>query len=123
MNDCLSFFLVPSRSSSTPLYPQNVASQKTCPNSFLFHYFHLRLTFESIKELGSASNLTTRTVIRIQCQDFNQWISGQKIITNMVCKSSNGFEFKIIAKNMDIFQECLNTILIKTKIQKHMFKL
>jgi hypothetical protein len=41
----------------------------------------------------------------------------------MVCKSSNGFEFKIIAKNMDIFQECLNTILIKTKIQKHMFKL
>jgi hypothetical protein len=27
---CLSFFLVPSRSSSTPLYPQNVMSQKMC---------------------------------------------------------------------------------------------
>jgi hypothetical protein len=26
------------------------------PNSLLFHYFHFRLTFGSIKELGSASN-------------------------------------------------------------------
>ncbi len=26
-----------------------------CPNSLLFRYFHLRFTFEFIKELGSAS--------------------------------------------------------------------
>ncbi len=38
-----------------PFYPQSVASQGVCPNSLLFHYFHFRLTFESIKELGSAS--------------------------------------------------------------------
>ncbi len=49
------FFLIPSRSSNTPLYPQSVVSQGACPNSSLFHCFHLRLTFESIKELGSTS--------------------------------------------------------------------
>jgi len=60
MNDCLLLFLVPSRSSSTPLYPQRVASQGACPNSLLFHYFHFKFTFESIKELENASpNLKT----------------------------------------------------------------
>ncbi len=54
MIKCLSFFVVSSWSSSMPLYPQSVASQAACPNSFLFRYFHFRLTFESIKELGSA---------------------------------------------------------------------
>ncbi len=33
--------LSPSRSSSTPLYPWNVVSQKTRPNSFSFRYFQL----------------------------------------------------------------------------------
>jgi hypothetical protein len=51
----LSIFLVPSQSSSTPLYPLSAASQRACPNSLFFCCFHLRLTFESIKELGSAS--------------------------------------------------------------------
>ncbi len=54
---CLSFFLVPSRSSNTPLYPQNVANQGMRPDSLLFHYFHFILTFESIKELETASVL------------------------------------------------------------------
>jgi hypothetical protein len=54
---CLSFFLVPSRSSSTPLYPQNATSQGACPNSLLFHYLRFRLTFESIKELGGVSRI------------------------------------------------------------------
>ncbi len=52
---CLLFFLVSSRSSSTPLYPQSATSQGACPNSLLFCCFHFILTFESIKELGSAS--------------------------------------------------------------------
>jgi hypothetical protein len=52
---CLSFFLVPSQSSSTPLYPRSVASQGTCPNSLFFRCFQFRLMFESIKELGSMS--------------------------------------------------------------------
>jgi hypothetical protein len=38
-NWCLSLFLVPSRSSSTPLYPENVARKGACPNSLLFCYF------------------------------------------------------------------------------------
>ncbi len=53
---CLSFFLVPSQSSSIPLYPQSVASQGMCPNSLLFRCFQFRFRFESIKELGSASH-------------------------------------------------------------------
>ncbi len=36
---CLSFFLVPSRSSNTPFYPQSAASQGACPNSLLFRCF------------------------------------------------------------------------------------
>jgi len=32
-----------------------VSMAHTCPNSSLFHYFHLKLTFESIKELENAS--------------------------------------------------------------------
>jgi hypothetical protein len=62
---CLSFFLVPSRSSSTPLYPQSVVNQGACPNSMLFHCFQFRLTFESIKELGSASQYLTIMIIPI----------------------------------------------------------
>ncbi len=52
--DCLSFFLVSSRSSNTPLYPQNATNQRACPNSWFFYCFHFIFTFESIKELGSA---------------------------------------------------------------------
>jgi hypothetical protein len=52
---CLSFFLVPFRSSSTPLYPQSATNQEACPQLFTFSLFHFRLTFESIKELESAS--------------------------------------------------------------------
>jgi hypothetical protein len=52
----LSFFVIPSRNSNTPLYPQSVASQRTCFDSLFFHCFHFKLIFESIKELGSASH-------------------------------------------------------------------
>ncbi len=51
--NCLSIFLVPYRSFSTPFYPQSATSQGACPNSLLFRCFRLRLTFEPIKELGS----------------------------------------------------------------------
>ncbi len=57
---CLLIFLVPSRSSSTPLYPQSAMSQGTCPSSLFFYCFHFRLTFESIKELGGASLTPTK---------------------------------------------------------------
>ncbi len=36
-------------------YPQSVVSQGTCLNSLLFRCFHFKLTFESMKELGSVS--------------------------------------------------------------------
>jgi hypothetical protein len=38
-----------------PLYPQSATSKGVCPNSLFFCRFPFRLTFESIKELGSAS--------------------------------------------------------------------
>jgi len=53
---CLSLFLVPSQSSNTPFYPQSAASQGMCFGSLLFRCFKSRLTFESIKELGSLSS-------------------------------------------------------------------
>jgi hypothetical protein len=48
----LSIFLVPSRSSNTPFYPQSVVNQGAHPSSLLFR---LKLTFKSIKELESVS--------------------------------------------------------------------
>jgi hypothetical protein len=53
---CLSLFLVPSRSSSTPLYPSKCWELKSMPQALnLFVVFHFRLILEFIKELGSAS--------------------------------------------------------------------
>jgi hypothetical protein len=52
---CLSFFLFPSRSSNTPLYPWSVTIQGACLDSLFFRCFHCRLSFESVKELGNAS--------------------------------------------------------------------
>jgi hypothetical protein len=54
-NWCLSLFLIPIPELQHALYPQSATSQGACPNSLLFCCFHLRLTFESIKEIGSAS--------------------------------------------------------------------
>jgi len=50
---CLSLFLVPSWSSSTPLYPQSVTNQGACLDSLLFRCVQFRFTFESIKEFRS----------------------------------------------------------------------
>jgi len=52
----LVIFLVPSRSSNTPLYPQSATSHGTCPQLLILSLFHFKFTFESIKELGSASH-------------------------------------------------------------------
>jgi hypothetical protein len=62
-----------------PFYPQSVASQRTYPNSLSFHCFHLRLAYESIKELGGVwswiffsynciSSLTTLGIPRSQIE-------------------------------------------------------
>jgi len=37
------------------LYPRSVESQGACPNFVFFRCFHLRFTFEFIKEVGSVS--------------------------------------------------------------------
>jgi hypothetical protein len=55
LNSCFSFFIIPSRSSNMPLYPRRVVSQGVCPDSLFFHCSQFKLSFESIKELGSAS--------------------------------------------------------------------
>ncbi len=58
--NCLSFFVVSSRISSTPLYPQSVMNQGACLDYLFFRYFHFRFPFESIKELENASYGMTR---------------------------------------------------------------
>jgi hypothetical protein len=39
---CFSFFLIPSRSSSTPLYPQSATNQETCPQLLALPLFSLQ---------------------------------------------------------------------------------
>jgi hypothetical protein len=51
-----------SQSSSTPFYPRNVVRQGMYPNCLLFRCVHLGLTFESIKELGSASHRIVKKI-------------------------------------------------------------
>jgi hypothetical protein len=53
VNKACHFFLVPSRSSSTPLYPSIVLwAREHAPTPCPFAVFSLGLTFESRKELG-----------------------------------------------------------------------
>jgi len=69
------FFNLPSpilKLQHTPL-PQNVASQGTCPNFLLFHCFHFRLTFESIKELGSTSSWLCGDEMKTLTVGFKNW--------------------------------------------------
>ncbi len=87
MIKCLSIFLVPSRSSSTPFYPQSVASQRACPNSLFFRCFHFKLTFESIKELGGVLQTLPKDKKKIGCK----WV--YKIKHNV-----NGFMSKYKAR-------------------------
>jgi hypothetical protein len=62
LNSCLSSFLVPFHSSSTPFYPRSATSQGTCLDSLPFRCSHFIFSFESIKEFGNASTW-----------DFEQW--------------------------------------------------
>ncbi len=53
ISEACQFFLVPSRSSSTPFYPSKVLRARKCaPTFYSFVVFCLGLTFESLKELG-----------------------------------------------------------------------
>jgi hypothetical protein len=52
MIHCLSFFLISSRSSSTPFYPQNVASQGACPNYYSSIVFTSNSYLNLLRSLG-----------------------------------------------------------------------
>ncbi len=54
VNPNLSFFLIPSRSSNMPFYPQSARTREHAPNPYFF-IVNFKLKFESIKELGSTS--------------------------------------------------------------------
>jgi hypothetical protein len=56
VSEACQFFLVPSRSSSTPLYPSKCYELRSVPDSSFFHCFLFGLTFESFKELGVRHN-------------------------------------------------------------------
>jgi len=56
-----------------PLYPQNAMSQGTCPNSLLFCYFHLKFIFESIKELGSTTDVISLSFSFHSCAFLNAY--------------------------------------------------
>jgi hypothetical protein len=52
VSEACQLFLVPSRSSNTPLYPSKGCELGSVLRLLLFRYFLLRLTFEPFKELG-----------------------------------------------------------------------
>ncbi len=62
---CLSFFLIPFRSSSTPLYPSKCYKPGSVPQLLTLPLFHFIFTFESIKELGSVSSLVFKSQQKI----------------------------------------------------------
>jgi hypothetical protein len=82
MNKCLSFFLVPSQSSNTPLYPRSASNQGVCLDSLPFRCFHFRFSFESIKEFGSASSELALWELRVlmDFQIFRGRLHGSKLI-------------------------------------------
>jgi len=56
------FFLIPSRSSSTPFYPSKVLRARECaPIPCSFDVFCLGFTFESFKELGAHQTIFMRS--------------------------------------------------------------
>jgi hypothetical protein len=60
VNEACQFFLVPSRSSNTPLYPSKMLRAKECaPTLYSFVVFYLGFTFESFKELGARHRCPT----------------------------------------------------------------
>jgi hypothetical protein len=61
-------FLIPSRSSNMPLYPSKCCELRSMPDSFLFCYLLLGLTFESFKELGMRQ--TTSVIVHKTFMDF-----------------------------------------------------
>ncbi len=115
MSDCLSFFLVPSWSSSTPLCrPQSVVSHGACPNSLLFHYFHFILTFESIKGFGSMS-------LGLFFRLFYSWHIPQKVLEKNFKNHDNFFNRILIRFALN---NCQNmSFPKKIQIIKHVFLL
>jgi hypothetical protein len=73
LTNCLSFSLVPSRNSNTPLYPQSFESQQTCLDFLFFHCFHFRLTFYFIKELGNTSSVFKSNLTRCPIWHSSPW--------------------------------------------------
>jgi hypothetical protein len=65
----LSCLLFPSQSSSTSLYSKVLRTREHALDSLLFHYFCFRLTFESIKELGSVLECNAMAVV-----DLHLWL-------------------------------------------------
>jgi len=79
----------------TPLPLQSVTSQGACPDSLFFHCFQFGLTFESIKELGSASkgkfglNTSFKLPIIKQC-----WLITNLKLANSITRWSGSLPFK-----------------------------
>jgi hypothetical protein len=107
---CLSILLVPSRSSSTPLYPQSAMSQGACTNSSLFRCFHFRLTFESIKEVGSTSILKiiiwlhSLDEIKSRCNSINRHLEQINLLPNLLTR-------KIIVLDIIITKQCFQFLV------------
>jgi hypothetical protein len=75
------FFLVPSRSSSTPLYPSIVTSQGACPDSLLFHYFQFGTHIWVPQGVGGASQSPH------YMKQMGWWLFLSCCLLQMICKN------------------------------------
>jgi hypothetical protein len=101
---CLSFFLVPSWSSSTPLYPQSVASQGTCPPtpcSFIVFTSNSHLTLS--RSLGACHLLLRPIVVTLL------W----RISFPLAFPSTFFVEFFVIVANYVLLTRCYRGHLLK----------
>jgi hypothetical protein len=77
------------------LPPQSATSQGACPDSLLFHYFQFGFTFESIKELGSASKGKFGLNTSFKLPNIKQhWLITNLKLANSITRWSSSLPFK-----------------------------
>jgi hypothetical protein len=95
MIEAYQFFLVPSWSSSTPLYPKVQGAKEQPPIPCSFVIFSLELTFESLKELGARQNglLTSIKICSISDLDSNSLLILLEfsMVTHVVLPPANDY--------------------------------
>ncbi len=116
MNEACQLFLVPSRSSNTPLYPSKCCELGSMLRLLLFRCFLLGLTFEPFKELGvrhlvGVPRLWTTTAPRPELGSrrvLNQSYSSCRKLFNAVSHSSRRHQEEVDSQLLVVGSQIAN---------------